>query len=309
MTRGPDARRPPPRSPRPALAALILLGMMGQGLAHAQNPPGTDIWIFQLQDGGSGLDVSTGIRATARPGYDNQPSFLPGGRFLLFTSIDEAGQADIHRFDLEKGTVDALTRTSPESEYSATLMPSGDRISVIRVEADSTQRLWSFDLSGGGPTLVLREIQPVGYHAWIDHDRLALFVLGSPATLQIASVQSGRAQVAARDIGRSLHPVPGRSAVSFVQWEEGQRGAITELDAETGETEVLAPLLEGNEFFAWTPGGTLLMGQGSKLFLWAPGRSQEWEELADLAPAGVAGISRIAVSPEGDRIAVVGVGG
>ena len=287
----------------------LALGVLGHGPSHAQTPPGTDIWIFRLSGGGAVVDVASGVRATERPGYDNQPSFLPGGRFLLFTSIDDEGQADIRRFDLRGGVAQPLTRTTPESEYSATLMPSGDRISVIRVEADSTQRLWSFDLEGGNPRLVLEGIDPVGYHAWIDEERLALFVLGSPATLQVASVRTGRGEVAARNIGRSLHKVPTAETVSFVQWDESQKGSIVELDPSSGKTRTLAPLMDGNEFHAWTPSGVLVMGQGSKLFRFTPGTSQGWEEFADLASAGVRGISRIAVSPEGDRIAVVGVGG
>jgi hypothetical protein len=309
MAHEPDAVRRRIGSPRILLPMLGLVGMVLPGTSGAQDPPGTDIWVFGFREEASGLDLASGLRATDRPGYDNQPYFLPGGRFLLFTAIDGSGQADIHRFDLRRGTAEPLTRTSPESEYSATLTPSGDRISVIRVEADSTQRLWSFDLQGENPTLILEGIEPVGYHAWIDGGRVALFVLGSPATLQVASVETGQARIMARNIGRSLHRIPGRATISFVQWEDSQRGVITELDPETGEDFILAPILEGNEFHAWTPGGALLTGQGSKLFMWVPGVSHGWEEFADLASAGVTGISRIAVSPEGDRIAVVGVGG
>jgi hypothetical protein len=297
------------RSDRALWELALLLGILGPGTSYAQAPPGTDIWVFRLTNGGSVVDVASGVRATDREGYDNQPSFLPGGQFLLFTSIDEEGQADIHRSDLQDGTTEPLTRTAPESEYSATLMPSGKRISVIRVEADSTQRLWSFDLEGGSPELVLEEIRPVGYHAWIDQDRLALFVLGSPATLQVASVRTGQAEVVARNVGRSLHKMPTGETVSFVQWGESQEGSILELDPSTGRTRLLAPLLDGNEFYAWTPSGALVMGQGSKLFRFTPGSSQAWEEIADLGSAGVKGISRIAICPEGDRIAVVGVGG
>jgi hypothetical protein len=309
MALEPDAVRRRLGPPHIILPILGLLGTVLPGTSGAQDPPGTDIWVFRFREEASALELSSGIRATDRPGYDNQPCFLPGRRFLLFTSIDASGQADIHRLDLQRGTAVPLTHTSPESEYSATLTPSGDRISVIRVEADSTQRLWSLDLEGEDPTLILEAIEPVGYHAWIDGGRLALFILGSPATLQVASVETGKARIMARDIGRSLHRIPGRASVSFVQWEDGQGGVITELDPKTGEASILAPILEGNEFHAWTPDGVLLSGRGSRLFMWVPGSSRTWEEIADLASAGVTGISRIAVSPEGDRIAIVGVRG
>ena len=110
----------------------------------------------------------------------------------------------------------------------------------------------------------------------------------------------------ADNIGRSLFCIPGSGAVSFVQWEEPGVGWITALDPETEETSRIAPLLEGNEFYAWTPGGTLIMGQGSKLFRWTPDESVTWQEVADMAAVGILAISRIAVSPEGGWIAIVG---
>jgi hypothetical protein len=290
------------------LHLLLLLGLMAVP-STAQAQQGTDIWVFSLSAAGQDVDVASGIRATSRAGYDNQPHFLPGGRTLLFTSIGDGGNADILTFDLDSREIGHLTDTHPESEYSATLMPSGDHVSIIRVEADSAQRLWSFGLSGQTPAVLLPDIAPVGYHAWIDEDRLALFVLGNPATLQLASLSKGTGEIMARDIGRSLYRIPGQDRVSFVQWGEDQAGSIMALDPETGGTTELVPLLEGNEFYAWTPSGALVMGQGSVLYIREPGVGEGWTELADLSPAGVSGISRIAISPEGDRIAVVGVAG
>ncbi len=289
----------------PLSALLLILALPVRGWSQA--PPGTDIWVFSLHEEGDEVTVTEGFRATRRPGYDNQPHFLPGGRSLLFTSIDGSGQADILRYHMEDGSLHPFTETTSESEYSATLMPPGNRVSVIRVEEDSTQRLWSFGLAGQDPAVVLPDIAPVGYHTWIDEDELALFVLGDPATLQLARKGPGEGRVKASDIGRSLHAIPNRRAVSFVQWKEDGRGVISELEVDTGEVRALAPVLEGNEFHAWTPGGILLSGQGSALFRWAEGEG--WREITDLSALGLGGISRLAVSPEGDRIAVVGVGG
>lgn len=292
------------------LSTLLLVTSAFPRPCDAQASPDTDIWVFPFSESPLTVDVASGYRATQRRGYDNQPAFLPGGKFLLFTAIDETGQADIYRFDLRGHLAEPVIQTFPESEYSATPVPGNERISVIRVEADSTQRLWTFDLAGGTPEVLLPDLQPVGYHAWIDDDRLAVFILGSPATLQVASLAPGRsATVAARDIGRSLHRIPKRGTVSYVQLRDGMNGIITELDPETGETSALAPVLQGNEFHAWTPAGVLLSGEGSRLFRWVEGSDRGWVEVADLGRMGVRGISRIAVSPEGDRIAVVGVAG
>ena len=287
--------------------ALLFVSLAWPTGAQAQAPPGTDIWAFRTSGSGQSVDVSSAVRVTERPGYDNQPHFPPGERLVLYTAVDSVGQADIWSYDLSSGDRRNVTRSPQESEYSATVMPSLARFSAIRVEADSTQRLWSFDSGGTNPEVVLRDIQPVGYHAWLDDDHLALFVLGTPATLQIASVVEGTARVVAEDIGRSLHRIPDRGSVSFVQWVEPGRGWINEYDPETGETRRLAPLLEGNEFYAWTPAGVLVMGQASKLFRWIPDESTAWEEIADLETADILEITRISLSAEGGWIAVVGV--
>ncbi len=286
--------------------ALVLLPLLLPEEAPAQATPGTDIWAFRISGSTPSVDLTSVVRVTHRPGYDNQPHFPPGEMLILFTAIDSTGQADIWSYSLGTGERKNITRSAPESEYSATVLPSLARFSAIRVEADSTQRLWSFDSGGANPEVVLRDIHPVGYHAWLDEDRLALFVLGDPATLQIASVAEGTAQVVAEDIGRSVHRVPGRETVSFVQWVAPGTGWINEFDPDTGETHPLAPLLEGNEFYAWTPGGALVMGQGSRLFRWAPDESETWEEIADLESAGILEISRISLSPDGGWLAVVG---
>jgi len=273
---------------------------------EAQATPGTDIWAFRTSGENGSVVPGSVLRVTGRPGYDSQPHFPPGERMVLYTRIDSLGQADIWSFDLRTGSHSNVTRSAPESEYSATVMHSLVRFSAIRVEADSTQRLWSFESGGTNPEVVLESVQPVGYHAWLNDDTLALFVLGDPATLQIASVTKGAAEVVAENIGRSLHTIPGKNTFSFVQLDAAGAGTITEYDPTTGESRPIAPLLAENEFYAWTPGGILVMGQGSKLFRWTPGESREWLEVADLETAGILGISRIAFSPEGRWIAVVG---
>jgi hypothetical protein len=183
-------------------------------------------------------------------------------------------------------------------------MPGGERMSVIRVEADSTQRLWSFTLNGGDPRVVLEDVAPVGYHAWLGERRLGLFVLGDPATLQLADVTTGEARIVARDIGRSLHRIPGTGTISYVQRDGDGPGRIRAYDPATGQSRDLVDEMPDNEFHAWTPDGVLLGASGSRLLMWREGDAS-WTQVADLADAGISGISRLAVSPDGTRLVVV----
>ena len=273
-----------------------------------QGPPATDIYVADLRLDGRRVTAGTPVNVTARPGYDNQPFFLRDGRAFLYTAIHEDAQADIYRYDLDRKTSVRLT-TTRESEYSPTPLPQGKGFSVVRVEADSTQRLWAFDADGTQPRLVLDSIKPVGYHAWADDRTLVLFVLGSPATLQIADARStaARGEVVARDIGRSLQRVPGRMAVSFVQRDSAAGPSLAEVDVRTRRVTPLVKVPAGADFFVWMPNGIVLTASGTTLYQWDSHTEGTWEAVADFAPAGLTNVSRLAISPNGDRLAIVAV--
>ncbi|MGH7568441.1 MAG: TolB family protein [Gemmatimonadales bacterium] len=283
---------------------LFYLAPLAAVPCPAQGPPATDIFLAELRVRDGRVSVSAPVNVTNRDGYDNQPFFLPDGRALLYTAIGADGQADIYRYDLTTHRSVRVTAT-PESEYSPTPTADGG-FSVVRVESDSTQRLWRFDPDGSNPRLVLAGIKPVGYHAWADEHTVALFVLGSPPTLQLADTRTGRADTVARDIGRSLLPVPGGRAVAFVH-KISETQWISQLDRATREARPLVRTLEGQDFFAWTPDGILLAGKGTKVFQWTPASGTAWVEIADFAAAGLADIGRLAVSPRGDRLAIAAI--
>ncbi len=289
---------------------VFFFGTGVQILAQAQ-PPSTDIFLVDIIKAQGSLKLGTPVNITNRQGYDNQPSFAPDGSYILYTAMQNdlprpqaSAQTEIYRYNIVAKTVDRVTRTM-ESEYSATVMPGGKLFSVVRVEPDSTQRLWKFEMSGQNPAIILRNIKPVGYHAWVDSNTVALFVLGSPATLQLTRVNPEKADTIIGGIGRSLHKIPSKRAISFVQKVSEKEWWIKELDVATRKITAIVQALAGSEDYAWTPDGTLIMGQGSKLFSYKPERSKEWIEIVDFTSMNIKGITRIAVSPSGDRLAFV----
>jgi WD40-like Beta Propeller Repeat len=287
------------------VVAMLITSIAGLTQSQQQaRPPGTDIFVVELSERGGRLGAGRPQNITRRPGYDNQPFFMPDGRSVLYTSIREDGQADIYRYDLEKGTTARVTETA-EAEYSPTLMPDGKHISVIRVEADSTQRLWKFPLAGGKPSLVLEKTKPVGYHAWVDHKRVVVFILGTPNTLQLVDVATGKADVIASSVGRSIARIPGQPKVSFVHKLSADEWVIKDLDADSLKTGVITKTLSGSEDYAWTQRGDLLMAKGAKLFKLTPKKDGDWQEVADFSSEGVTAITRLAVSPKGNRVAFV----
>jgi len=296
----------------------VILTVIAFGLLQ-NAPPDTEIYLATLSTASGRVTIGAPANISNSPGYDNQPSFTPDGRAVLFTSVrgdrkpDPANGAatgsDIYRYEIATQQLTRLTET-PESEYSPVVTPDGQHFSTIRVEPDGTQRLWRFTLDGRNPELVLTDVKPVGYHAWIDSGTVAVFVLGTPATLQLADVKTGKAEVVARDIGRSLQRIPG-GGISFVARQAAASGdrPILTISQMTPETRAIAPLVRApagttDADVAWTPDGLLLMASGGTLYGWRRGEP-EMRPVADLAALGLAGVSRIAVSPSGDRIALV----
>ena len=258
----------------------------------------TDIYLFSLD----GKEVSN---ITNRRGYDNQPSWENKNR-ILYTS-EHNRQTDVYDIDFDFTRINRRTDT-PEREYSPALTPDGRAISVVRVERDSSQRLWRFPKTGREPTVILPEIKPVGYYAWLDTSTVALFVLGSPNTLQIGNTASGRARVVTTNIGRSLQRVPGGRRASFVQ-REGSAWVLKIVDPEaradlTFRIDRIGPLPDSAEYVVWKSDKELYTAAGSRIFRMKLPVTR-WELVVDLAAKGIRRISRLAISPDGSRLAFV----
>ena len=273
----------------------------------ATGAPATDIWLGSLVRDGGGLSISGLEQATDRDGYDNQPSFLLDGSAILFTAALERRQTDIMRLEVTagagSGAEPAVPLTHSEaSEFSALHIPGQEAFSAIH-ELRGKQYLWRYDLSGEPLGPIFATAEPVGYHAWANGRVVAMFILGDPATLQVGDALSGEIRIVAENPGRSIHRIPGTEEISFVRRVLDEEWWIERLDPATGTTARITRTPPGREDYAWTPEGEILMGDGARLFSWSEG--SEWTGIADFSNLGVEGITRLAVSPDGARIAIV----
>ena len=298
---------------RTSLRCVLMLTFVQGVSAMAQSsPPSTDVYLARFRVEHGKVTIGPPVNVTNRPGYDNQPSFTPDSKSILFTSVREDAQADIYRYDIEARSTTRVTAT-PESEYSATVYGDGSRFSAIRVEADSTQRLWSFRLDGSDPRLVFQSIKPAGYHAWVDSTTVALFVLGRPNALVIADTRGGRVDTLARDVGRSLLPLPNGHGFSFVQRMPDSTWVLSAVDVRGSGMDrrtVTMPLVRmpaGADYIVWPEPAVAIAGAGSKLLIWrGTSKSAQWSELSDLSRDGLKKISRLALSPDHRWLAIVG---
>lgn len=299
---------------RMLVAGLMCLGPAIEAQQPAPRPvvtsTGPDVFLVPLTASASTIVVGVPTNVTQRDGYDNQPAFALDSRALFYTmGSASGGQTDIMRFDLGTRRAAPAPGSTPESEYSAfpLLNANANAIAVIRVELDSAQRLWRMPFDGSAPSVLFPSLKPVGYFAQANDSTFAMFVLGSPATLQVGIVGRSTLVTLAHNVGRSLHRIPGTSDVSYVQ-KGPNHWYVMRLNVQSHRVDTLATTLPRSEDMAWVDGTTMVMGQGSSLFVLTIGANAAWTPLADFATAGLSGITRLAVSPDRRWIAVVADG-
>jgi hypothetical protein len=268
--------------------------------AVAQGLPVTDVWLSKIHDGQAGEPdlISTGDR------YNNQPMFSPDGKAVFFTAEQDDGQTDIASFDLDTHSLNLVSH-SPESEYSPTPIPGRDAVSVIRVEPpDNLQRLWSISVASGEAKLLMPNVEPVGYHTWIDEESVAVFILGDSFTLHKATIGDQPSKLLADNIGRTLRMHPQTGQVLFVD-KNSEPWSIASFDVDNMTQSKVMNLFPGAEDFEVDSNGRYWMGSGSKLYR-SKANESGWALNADFQGSGITNITRLASSTDGSYLAIVG---
>jgi hypothetical protein len=279
-----------------ALATLVSGSVLAQGL------PQTDIWLVDLTSDlpGQLLKVNTGA------GYNNQPHFSVDGQTLYYTreqqGTDGNPQTDIAAYTLQSMITTMVNKTA-ESEYSPTPVPGRKALSVIQAESDQKQRLWAIDIDTGTMSLLLPGVEPVGYHAWVTPEQVAMFILGDSFTLQSATLGTDGSELLADNIGRSIRKHPDSGEVLYVD-KNNEPWQIAALHLETKKVRQVMPLFPAGEDFTIDEQGNFWTGNGSRLYRRAESDSR-WELIADFSALGIRNISRLATNPASDKIAIV----
>lgn len=268
---------------------------------------GTDIFLLDMQVKGEKITLTNPVNITHRKGYDNQPMFAKDKPLLYFTADrDSAANTDIEIYDYKKNTASFFT-TTPENEYSATLTPDGQFISCIIQRKSGAQDLGKYPVKGG-PAIVLIDQLKVGYHAWIDNNRLLLFVLDDSAhnSLHYYNLLTKEDKVIAKNPGRSLYKIPGQNAMSFIEKSDAKTGMIKRLDIATMQITDLGTILPAQEYMAWTSNGLMITSDGTDLFSSDPANKSGWQKISfEHHDPAIRGITRLAINADQTKMAIV----
>ncbi|MCE2709116.1 MAG: hypothetical protein LW685_11225 [Algoriphagus sp.] len=284
---------------------LILLFLVSPVRAQVA----TDLWLVDISGKGGQLKLfpNTAKPLTNRPEYDNQPSFINDSE-LVFSAADEKGNHDIILYSFRTSRFTNLTQTPDRSEYSPSLTECGSYFSAIVVEPDGAQRLWLYPITGDSPELLYEDILPVGYYDWFE-GKAAFFLLGDPNSL-IFVRGKGKVDTLATDIGRTVRRRPSTAEISYLdrkislESKEGKAFEIASVDLKSGEKKSYGMALPGSQDFIWIDKNHLLMAKGNEVFL-KHIRASDWQSLGKIESSSHQGISRMAYSPELDKLVLV----
>ena len=264
--------------------------------------PDTEIYVFDLIKDGNNYRIGNPYNITyENPGYDNQPHFSQDGEKLFYVSTRD-GQTDIAELELHEYSWGWLTSTEG-SEYSPTPIPSEEALSTIFLEQDGTQLLWKYPSDFSEPSVLVSDLK-IGYHCWLNENVIVAFVLGEPATLQVCFLKEGTNHVIQKNIGRSLHKIPGKDVISYVSKEE-EVWWIKSIEPISGASDKIVTTLPGSEDYAWSQDGTLFMGSNDKLYKFDETIDKDWVAVDIEEDHPLKNITRLAISPKGNKIAIV----
>jgi len=259
---------------------------------------GSEIFIADLELLESGIQLSNPKNITNRVGYDNQPSFHPSKSLVYYSSINDDDRSDIKVYNYRNGKTELFTQTK-EREYSPTVTPDEKFISCIIQRDDGAQNLGKYPIKGGEPTVLINSLI-VGYHAWISKTQLALFVLGAPHTLSMYNLETKKDSTIASSIGRSLHKIPGTEGFTYVDKSSAQWKINSWTD---GKIETIIETLPAREDVTWTPTGKIITTDGRQFYFYDPKKGDgKWQMFYS---SEIKGVSRLAVSADGKKIAFV----
>lgn len=263
---------------------------------------------YSAKDGQVVLQIGTG-GVLNHSGYLNQPVFSSDGSRLLWTqqSGAEPLATDIYYKLLASDEPARALAKTPFGEFSATPMPmQPQQYSVVRVEADGTQRLWQ--IGAGQDEVLASDVKGVGYHAWGADGDLLLFLLEDQTGPNRAVYRSkdGQLTTLADYIGRSLvyqgstdqfyftAPLPDMPA-NAEQWLwRYQAGAKT--------AKPILPLPADGQDLAVTSQGTLLVSSGRYILQL---KEQSWLPWLDLRQGCEGKVTRFKLNPVKPMLAYV----
>jgi hypothetical protein len=264
--------------------------------------PNSDVFLFDLNTKDGVFELSNMKNISNNDGYDNQPSFLDNNTILYAGSRN--GQTDIVKYNINYDSKIFINHTEG-GEYSPLKIPNQNAVSAIRLDPDGKQFLYKYNLKNGEYETLVDDVI-IGYHVWYNNSIIVSSVLEDGGlSLYINDIKSKKSYFQQKNIGRSLHKIPDSNLVSYISKEDNNVWQIKSLNPNSRTTNTIIASIDKAEDMCWLPNGTIVMGKDKVIYTYTPNKSETWREVASLENFNIKNITRLAVSPDGKKIAIV----
>ena len=265
--------------------------------------PNTEVYLMDLDFGPEKFELSNFRNISNDDGYDSQPSFQSDN--LVIFAGNNGGQTDIAQYHIRFGRKFWYHQGSASSQYSPQRIPDSENVLSVHLDSTGYQRLFHHHITLGD----YKEAHPdlrVAYYAMFNKDLLVGSVLGDDGLdLVVANLETKAVDTLAYNAGRSFHKVPQSESMSYTFVNEDGNHDVYQLDMSTFESFFVAQLPIDVQDHVWLNDTTLLIGSGAKLYMYDLYGEDKWFEVADLSEYNIDGITRMAVSPDGTKLALV----
>jgi hypothetical protein len=263
----------------------------------------TEVYVFDIRPAYEGLELLNIQNISNNKGYNNQPSFI-ANETLVFAGNNE-GQADIVEYSLNTKSKKWFNQKTDGGEYSPQTFPTINDVAAVRLDKNGFQRLYRYDSQTGKSTELIKDLQ-IAYFAFYNDEKILATVLDSDKmNLVLIDLQSKKTDTLFYNAGRSLQKVPKTNSMSYSLINEEGNLDLYLLDMNSYENFFVTQLPIGIQDYVWINDTQILVGSGNKLYMYDTLGESEWTRVASLEDYGLKNITRMAISPNGKKLAIV----
>tara|TARA_B100000809_G_C15139594_1_gene532516 strand:+ start:6146 stop:7036 length:891 start_codon:yes stop_codon:yes gene_type:complete len=266
--------------------------------------PNTEVFVMDLKFSENDFNIESFKNISNNPGYDSQPFFIDNEQIVYARTY--YNQTDIAKYHLKNESQINLSETKIGGEYSPQKIPNSNYYAAVRLDTTGLQRLYKYDSDSKQYSLLFGNLQ-VAYFSFYDQNRLLTSVLsGANLDLVYSDISKKSNDTLLVKVGRSIHKVPNTiNTMSYTSVNDEGNMDIYQLDITTLESFFVSQLPIGIQDHIWLNEATLLIGSLDKLFLLDLFGNGDWKLVADLSKYNIKDITRLAISPDGSKLAMV----
>lgn len=266
----------------------------------------SEIFLLDIKFKQDKIEISNVKKISNNKGYNNQPIFVSNDK-ILFTS-ERNLQNDIVQYDSSENSLKYLTNTLT-SEYSP-IRYKKNKVTAVSLDEKGEQYLRIYNIKDNTFKIPFTD-KIVGYYNYSKKTKnliISSVLENNELVLYTSNLKTKEHTYIDNNTGRSIHNIPknkfGEEKISYISKKDSIWN-INYVDLSSYNTKTITTTLNNNEDICWFKDGSILTSYKNNLYIFNSKLSKDWKLLCSLEEYGITNISRIAINPDNDKLALV----